>query len=176
MFTLGNASDAFLLLRAQDLGVPVTSIPLLWGVFHVSKMLANVVGGVLADRAPPPLLIGCGWTLYAAVYVGFAFAQEATQVWTLLIIYGGYYGLTEAPEKKVIADLVPAEKRGGAFGAYHCATGIAALPASVLFGLVWTAVSPRGAFLLGSGIAGVSAIGLGVWGLAIRRRRAGATL
>jgi MFS family permease len=158
LFTLGNATDAFLLLRAQSLGVPLAAIPLLWGVHHVSKVFWNVAGGALADRIGARRAIAAGWLCYALTYLGFALAGEAWQVWLLFLFYGLYYGLTEAPEKVLVARLAPANRRGGAFGAYHFAIGVAALPASVIFGAVWGAYGARAAFLLGGGLALAAAL------------------
>ncbi|CAA9329217.1 MAG: Uncharacterized MFS-type transporter, partial [uncultured Gemmatimonadetes bacterium] len=132
LFTLGNASDAFLLLRAAQAGVPVAAIPLLWGALHVSKAVFSAWGGRLSDRIGARRVIVAGWMVYAAVYAGFAVVGEAWQVWALFLVYGLYFGLTEAPEKALVAALAPEGRRGSAFGAYHAAIGIAALPASVL--------------------------------------------
>ena len=132
VFTLGNATDAFLLLRAQALGVPLALIPLLWGAHHVSKMGWNVPGGLLADRLGPRRAIAAGWLVYALTYGGFALASRAWHAWALFLLYGLFYGLTEAPEKALVARLAPSDRRGAAFGAYHFAIGIAALPASVI--------------------------------------------
>lgn len=162
IFTLGNASDAFLLLRAQDLGVAVALIPILWSVLHVSKMVWNLVGGSIADRTGPVPAIIAGWLVYAAVYAGFALAQRSWHAWTLFGLYGLFYGLTEPTEKALVASLAPAAARARAFGAYHFAIGIAALPASIVFGLVWQTVGVEAAFGLGAGLALVAAVALPV--------------
>jgi sugar phosphate permease len=153
LFTLGNATDAFLLLRAQQLGVAIAAIPLLWAALHISKMVWSIPGGMLADRAGPRLAIISGWLLYALVYCAFALADSAWHVWALFLVYGLFYGLTEAPEKALVAALAPARQRGAAFGAYHFAIGVAALPASVIFGLVWQRFGAAAALLSGSAIA-----------------------
>lgn len=160
IFTLGNASDAFLLLRAQQLGVSLALIPILWAVFHVSKMSWSVPGGMMADRAGPLRAIGAGWLVYAATYTGFAFASMEWQVWALFLVYGLFYGLTESPEKALVARLAPPDERGFAFGAYHSSIGIAALPASVLFGWLWQAYGPEAAFLTGGALALLAALAL----------------
>jgi MFS family permease len=160
VFTLGNATDAFLLLRAQDLGVPLAMIPLLWGLLHVSKMAFNVVGGRLADRIGPRPAIIAGWLVYAAAYTGFAFASTSAHVWALFIFYGLFFGLTEAPEKALVAAVAPPGQRGAAFGAYHFSIGLAALPASALFGLVWLKAGASAAFLMGGALALISAVAL----------------
>lgn len=153
LFTLGNATDAFLLLRAQQLGVDIALIPMLWAALHVSKMTWSVPGGALADRFGPRKAIVAGWLLYAAIYAGFAVANSEWQVWALFLGYGLFYGLTEAPEKALVAQLAPADRRGAAFGAYHFAIGVAALPASVIFGLLWQQAGAPVALFTGAGIA-----------------------
>ncbi len=160
IFSLGNATDAFLLVRAQELGVPLPLIPILWGVLHVSKMLWNIVGGRLADRLGPRPAIAAGWLVYAATYAGFALASTPAHAWTLFIVYGLFFGLTEAPEKALVAAVAPPHRRGAAFGAYHFSIGLAALPASVLFGVVWQQVSASAAFLMGATLSLVAALAL----------------
>lgn len=153
LFTLGNATDAFLLLRAQQLGVSLAMIPMLWAALHVSKMVWSVPGGRLADRFGPRMAIAAGWLLYAAVYAGFAFATAEWHVWALFVTYGLFYGLTESPEKALVAALAPPARRGAAFGAYHFAVGVAALPASVIFGLLWQQYGSALALLTGASVA-----------------------
>jgi MFS family permease len=158
LFTLGNASDAFLLLRAQDLGVPAAAIPLLWGGFHLSKMVWNVPGGMMADRYRPLPMIVAGWLLYAGVYAGFAAAGTPWQVWALFGIYGLFYGLTESPEKALVAELAPSHLRGRAFGVFHFSVGLGALPASLLFGALWQWRGASTAFAAGAGFALAAAL------------------
>lgn len=158
LFTLGNASDAFLLLRASQVGVPTPAIPLLWGVLHVSKSAWSVWGGRWSDRVGARIAIITGWMVYAAVYAGFAFVDAQWQVWALFVVYGLFFGLTEGPEKALVAGLAPPGLGGSAFGAYHAAIGLAALPASVVFGLVWQAFSSQAAFGMGAAIALAAAL------------------
>lgn len=157
LFTLGNASDTFLLLRVRELGVATAWIPLLWAGFHVSKMAWSVPGGMLSDRFDARRVIVAGWCVYAAVYAGFAGATAAWEAWALVAVYGLFFGLTEAPEKALVASLAPRTVRAGAFGAYHLAIGMTSLPASILFGVVWQAFGAASAFLLGAAIALVAA-------------------
>lgn len=160
VFTLGNSTDAFLLLRATDLGVPAALVPVLWAMLHVVKSTSSTPGGALSDRlGRRPLIIG-GWLLYALVYLGFAVASEAWHVWALFGVYGVYFGMTEGVEKAFVADLVGRAVRGAAFGWYNLAIGIGALPASLIFGAVWEAAGPGAAFMLGAGLAVVAAGGL----------------
>jgi MFS family permease len=153
LFSLGNASDAFLLLRLSDLGVATLWIPLLWSALHVVKVGSSLAGGALSDRFGRRALIGLGWLTYSAVYAGFGLFESTTAVISLFLAYGLYFGLTEGVEKAWIADLAPVDARGTAFGFYNAALGIGALAASLLFGLVWTRVSPEAAFLTGASIA-----------------------
>ncbi len=157
LFTLGNSSDAFLLLRAGNLGVTPAKIPLLWAFFHLSKMLSATPFGALSDRLGRRILIIAGWLVYALSYLGFALATAEWQIWALFAFYGLFYGLTEGVEKALLADLAPATERGSAFGWYNCAIGAGALPASLLFGFVWQLLSPQAAFGMGAGLALLSA-------------------
>ncbi len=158
LFTLGNASDAFLLLRAGELGVAPALIPLLWAALHVSKTLWSVPGGALSDRVRPQRVIVAGWLVYAATYAGFAFAHVAWHAWALVLLYGLFFGLSEAPEKALVAGLAPAALRARAFGSFHFAIGIAALPASLLFGVLWTAYGAPTAFLTGAALSLAAAL------------------
>ena len=154
LFTLGNSSDAFLLLRAKDLGVAVAMLPILWIVLHVVKSLSSVPGGMVSDRLGRRGVIVAGWGIYALAYLGFGLATRAWQAWALFAVYGLFFGLTEGVEKAFVADLVPERLRGTAFGLYNFAIGIAALPASLLLGLVWeTTGSALLAFGLGAALA-----------------------
>jgi MFS family permease len=163
LFSLGNSSDAFLLLRAKDLGVPIASLPLLWTVFHVTKLVSSYGGGSWSDRVARPKLIVFGWTIYAATYLAFGVASQPWHVWALFIVYGTYYGLTEPAEKALVKDLAPTDLRGRAYGFYNFIIGIAAVPAGLLTGWLWQAWSPRVAFGAGAAIAAVSSLGLVVW-------------
>jgi MFS family permease len=158
LFTLGNSTDAFLILRANHLGVSVALIPILWAALHVVKSAASVPGGALSDRFGRKPLILAGWAVYAAVYIGFGRATETWHAWALFLAYGTFFGLTEGTQAALIADLVGQARRGTAYGWYYLAVGIGALPASVLFGLIWDRVSPRAAFDVGAGLAFAAAL------------------
>jgi len=153
LFTLGNSTDAFLLLRAQQLGVPVAALPLIWAALHVVKSSSSVPGGALSDRIGRRAVLLLGWGWYALVYAGFSVATTAWQAWALFLAYGLYFGLVEGAEKALIADLAPVKRRGTAFGWYNAAMGVAALPASVLMGALWTWRGPSLAFAVGAGLA-----------------------
>lgn len=153
LFTLGNSTDAFLLLRASQLGIATPLIPLLWVALHVVKSASSTPGGALSDRLGRKPLIVSGWLLYAFVYAGFSFANTAMHAWLLFGVYGVVFGLTEGTEKAMIADVVSASHRGTAFGWYQGLIGAAALPASVIFGEVWDTWSAGTAFAMGGALA-----------------------
>ena len=158
LFTLSNSSDAFLLLRAQSVGVSIASIPLLWAMLHVIKVVSSLVGGDLSDRLGRRRLIVSGWILYAAVYAGFAFVSNNVSVWILFLIYGIYFGLAEGAEKALVADLVRPEQRGTAYGLYNLAFGITVLPASLLMGALWSWRGPAVAFLVSAALGASAAL------------------
>jgi MFS family permease len=160
LFSLGNSTDAFLLLRLSEVGVGAAWIPLAWAALHVVKAVVSPIGGHLSDRMSRRGVIAAGWLVYAGVYGGFALASSATSLVPLFLAYGVYYGLTEGVEKAVVADLAPAGRRGSAFGAYHAVIGIGALAASVIFASVWKAAGAPAAFALGAAIALVSSASL----------------
>jgi len=153
LFSLGNASDAFILLRLNDLGVAAVWIPLLWSALHVVKMISTGVGGALSDRVGRRAMIVLGYLWYAAMYAAFAWFSTLPAVIATFLAYGLYFGLTEGVEKAWVADMAPAGARGTAFGIYNAALGAGGLAASLLFGAIWTRVSPPAAFLTGAGVA-----------------------
>lgn len=160
LFTLSNSSDAFLLLRATQLGVPVALIPVLWACLSVVKSASSIPGGTLSDRVGrKPLIVG-GWIVYSIVYILLAKANAAWQLWALFAVYGVYFGLTEGVEKAMVADLVPAERRGAAYGWYNFTVGLGALPASALFGVVWERWGAAAAFQMGAVIAALAAVAM----------------
>ena len=168
LFALGNSSDMFLLLYGwTSFGLTLAQVIALWIVLHVSKVAFSVPGGMLSDKVGRRPVIVSGWVVYALVYLGMAVVGggHAGWFWTLFIIYGIYHGMTEGVEKALVADFVSSEHRGTAFGIYHGAVGIAALPASMLFGVVWYALNrvqpglgPRVAFGVGAGLAGLATV------------------
>jgi MFS family permease len=158
LFTLGNSSDAFLLLRAQDAGVPLAAVPALWAFHHVIKAAAGTHGGMLADRIGARPTIVAGWAVYAAAYAGFAVAHAAWHVWALFGVYGLFHALTEGAERALVADLALPQARGRAYGYFHAVTGAMLLPASLLTGAVWQWKGPAAAFGLGAALAGTAAV------------------
>ncbi len=158
VFTLGNSSDVFLLLRAGQLGVAPHLIPLLWAFFHVVKMLSTMPFGALSDRIGRRSVIVAGWAVYALAYAGFAVAASELHIWLLFAVYGLFYGLTEGVEKALLTDIAPPSERGGAFGWYNFAIGVGALPASIIFGIIWQKAGAKSAFGFGALLACLAAI------------------
>lgn len=150
LFTLGNSSDAFLLLRAKDLGIDIASIPILWFLFHLSKTIFSIPGGILSDRIGRRKVVVLGWAVYGLVYLGFAFATKAYHIWLLFFSYGLFFGLSEGTERAWVADLVEESKRGTAYGIYNFFIGIATFPASLLMGLLWETMGVQWAFSFGA--------------------------
>ena len=157
LFTLGNASDAFLILRAVDEGVPERYVPLLWGAFHLVKSSLSTPAGALSDRIPRKWVVAGGWGVYAACYAAFAVAKGPVATVGVFLLYGLYSAACEGAERAIVADLVPASHRGTAFGWFHLVVGICVFPASVLFGLLWKAYGAAVAFAASAGLALLSA-------------------
>jgi MFS family permease len=153
IFTLGNSSDAFLFLRAKGLNIDVVYIPVLWLVLNAVYTLVSLPAGWLSDRIGRKNLILSGVFVYAIVYLGFAFATRSYHAWLLFAVYGVYYGLTNGTMRAHIADLVAEDKRATAYGIYHGAVGMTALPASLIFGWLWQSVGVSFAFCFGAGLA-----------------------
>ena len=162
VFTLGNSSDAFLVLRAQNLGLSVFHILILFIFFNLVYASFSLPAGMLSDRLGRRRLIILGWLIYAASYLGFAFATDFWHVWLLFGLYGLFRGATEGVERAFVADLVGAEKRGTAYGLFHTAVGITILPASLIAGWLWQLISPSAPFLFGGILAGLAALLLAV--------------
>lgn len=160
VFTLGNSTDAFILLLLSTKGVAAGDLALLWAGFHVVKMISTYWGGTWSDRIGRRRMILAGWAVYALVYFGFARAGTPSGLIALFMAYGIFFGFTEPSEKAWVADLVGASSRGTAFGYYHMVIGLGALPASVLFGWIWKGWGSPAAFGTGAALAALAAIGL----------------
>lgn len=161
LFTLGNSTDAFLLLRAQELGVTLPLIPILWTAHHVVKSILGTAGGALSDRWGRRRTILAGWAVYALCYAGFAAAGAAWHAWALFALYGVFHALTEGPEKALVAELAGPAARGRAFGLFHAVTGGMLLPASLLTGLLWQGFGAATALFTGAALAALA--GMGLW-------------
>lgn len=164
VFTLGNSSDAFLILRAQTVGLSVSGVLGMMLIFNLTYALISTPAGALSDRVGRRRLLILGWGLYALVYLGFARASAGWHAWSLMAVYGVYYGLTEGVAKAFVADLVPSERRGTAYGVYNAAVGITAFPASLIAGVLWQGVGswagfgPSAPFLFGAGLAALAVV------------------
>jgi MFS family permease len=165
LFALGNSSDLFLVFYGKTrFGLGLAQVIGLWVALHIAKIVFSLPGGALADRIGRRAAILGGWTIYALVYLGLALEPSAPLFWTLIAIYGAYYGLSEGAEKALVADCVPSAARGRAFGLYHGAIGLATLPASLLFGVFWAALGPARAFGIGAALAALAAAVLTISG------------
>lgn len=159
LFTLGNSSDAFLILRAEDVGIPSATIPLVIALFNLVSALAAVPVGKLSDQIGRRKTITIGWGIYALVYLGFALVNRAWVVWFLYSFYGLYYSFTEGSAKAMVAELVPEENRGAAYGLFNAAIGVMALPASLLAGYLWN-ISAAAPFAFGAVMAFLAFVAL----------------
>jgi MFS family permease len=153
LFNLGNSSDAFILLKAQAIGISMAYIPIVVAVMNVTYALSSYPSGLLSDNIGRFGLLVCGFALYALVYAGFALANQPWQIWSLLVVYGIYLGLSQGNLLAFVSDSVPAELRGTAFGAINLVVGAALLPASMLAGFLWQYISPAATFFAGSAFA-----------------------
>jgi len=153
LFTLGNSSDAFLLLRLTDAAGTARYVPLMWSALHVVKATVSIATGGWSDRIGRRAVIATGWLVYAVVYAGFALSSTLPALFGWFLVYGFYFGFAEGAEKALVADLAPASRRGTAFGIYNAVLGFGALAASVMFGLIWNAWGAAAAFGLGASLA-----------------------
>ena len=160
LFTLGNSSDAFLMLRAQTVGFSTVEIFLVVAAFSLVVALTSTKGGTLSDTFGRRGLIIAGWLIYAVIYLGFAFASARWHIWILYAGYGLYYGAFLGASSALVADLVSEQLRGTAYGIFNAALGVAAFPASLLAGLLWDWYGPSAPFLFGAALAVLATIGL----------------
>lgn len=169
IFTLGNSSDGFLVLRAQNLGISVTGILVMLAVYNLVVTLVATPAGSLSDRVGRRRLIIGGWLVYAVIYLGFALAQSAWQVWLLYVAYGLYFGMAFGTANALVADLVPENLRGTAYGTYNAVIGLLAFPSSLIAGLLWQGVGgwhgfgPSAPFLFGGTLALIAALLMAFW-------------
>ena len=159
IFSLGNSSDAFLVLRSQNLEFSVPQILLLLVVFNLVYALISTPAGIISDRLGRKTVIVLGWSIYAITYFGFGLASAAWHVWLLFSLYGLYYGVAEGVSRAFVADLVPVERRGTAYGLYHTAVGLSLLPASLIAGWLWHLSGPEVPFFFGAAMAGAAILG-----------------
>ena len=158
VFALGNSSDVFLILRAQQVGVPAVVIPVVYLLFNLVYSLSSIPAGIAADRFGRKRVILLGFILFAVLYYGFAIAKDVTAIWVLFGLYGLFMGLTEGIQKAFLATIIPPDFKATAFGVYNTAVGIAMFPASLVGGWLWDHVSPAATFYYGAITASFSAV------------------
>jgi len=169
VFTLGNSSNAFLILKAREVGLPAAGIPLIWLTYNVVGSVSSPVCGHLSDRIGRRPIILASFLVYALIYAGFGLSSGLTAVWVLFCCYGLYHGLSEGIYRAYVADLVESDRRATAYGLFNTAIGIALIPASVVFGLLWDKVSSSAAFLVSAALS----LAAGGLFLATQRRLSG---
>jgi MFS family permease len=162
LFTLGNSTDAFLIVRLSQLGVSASWIFFLWGLQGGVRMLSSYYGGAFSDRWGRKPIIVSGWLYYALIYLAFALVTQKEWAVAAFLAYGLFYGLCEPSEKAYVGDLAPAKLRGTAFGYYYLVTGLGALPASLLFGFLGSHWGYPTAFMAGAVLAGLASLLLAV--------------
>jgi len=160
VFTLGNSSDFFVILRAQNLEAPLIQVVLMLVLLNVTYAAVSLPAGILSDRFGRRRVIILGCFIYALVYLGFALATNIWQIWLLFACYGVYYGMVEGVARAFIADLVTEAKRGTAYGLYHGVVGLSLLPTSLLAGWLWDVISPAAPFFFGAGLAFLAMVGM----------------
>ena len=166
LFTLGNSSDAFIILRAQQLGLNVLQVMGMLLTFNAVYALLSGPAGSLSDRIGRRKMLLSGWLAYCAIYLGFAAANRGAQIWLLFSAYGIYYALTEGTARAYVADLMPQVQHGTAYGMFHATVGLAALPASLIAGVLWQGLGgwagfgPAAPFLFGASLALIAVIWL----------------
>ena len=171
LFDLGNSSDAFLVLRAQERGLSVLGVLAMLATFNLVYTLISAPAGSLSDRIGRRTLVIGGWLVYALIYLGFALARHGWQVWVLYALYGVYYGLSYGTAKAMIADIVPEAVRGTAYGTYNAVLGILDFPASLIAGLLWDGLPALGfrgfgapaPFYFGGTLALLAAVAMWRW-------------
>ena len=169
IFDLGNSSDAFLVLLAQERGLSVMGILGMLMTFNFVYMIVSTPAGSLSDRIERRKVIIGGWFVYALIYLGFALSGAGWHVWALYAVYGVYYGLAYGTAKAIVADIVPAASRGTAYGTYNAVLGILDFPASLIAGILWQGVGgwqgfgPSAPFFFGAGMAFLAVLLMCFW-------------
>ena len=158
LFSIGNSSDAFLILRSRDLGLSAVAVVFAYVLYNVSYAALSLPAGAYSDRiGRRPLLIS-GLVIFALVYLGFALATSSWMVWPLFLVYGGYIAFTEGVGRAYVADLVPDDRRGSAMGLYNASTGVMLLLSSIIGGALWDVFGPAATFLVGAASSSAAAL------------------
>jgi MFS family permease len=160
IFTLGRSSDFFIILRAQNLEVPLIQVTLMLVLMNAAYAVTSLPMGMLSDKLGRRRVIALGWFIYALVYLGFALASSLWQAWVLFALYGIYQGMVEGVGRAFVADLVPEGRRGTAYGLYQGVTGLMLLPASLIAGWFWDVFNPSAPFYFGAGLAFLAMVGI----------------
>ena len=169
IFTLGNSADAFIILRSQERGLNVLQVLGMLLTFNAVYTIIAGPAGALSDRIGRRTILIAGWVVYGLIYLGFAAANTGIQIWIFYGVYGLYYALTEGASRAFVADLVPQEQRGTAYGLFHAGIGLAALPASLIAGILWQGLGswmglgPAAPFYFGAIMALVAVVLFVVW-------------
>lgn len=163
LFALANSSEAFLLLRAGEIGVPTTALPLLWTVLNLSRAASTYLGGHLADRLPRAPLIAAGFVLFALCYLALGFADSPWQAWAVFVVFGLHTGIVEPAERSLIREMAPEAVRGRAFGLFHGVVGLCAIPAGLGMGWMWQRFDGTMALGCAAVLAGGAALALLCW-------------
>lgn len=170
LFAIGNSSDVFLILRAQQIGIPALMIPVVYLLFNLIYSISSIPAGIAADRFGRKRVILLGFMLFAILYYGFAIARDTTAIWVLFGFYGLFMGLTEGIQKAFLATIIPQDFKATAFGVYNTAVGLAMFPASLIGGWLWDHVSPSATFYFGAITASLSSASFIIFILSIRKR------
>ncbi len=158
LFTLANSADAFLILRLKEAGWATALIPLTWAALHVVKVAGNLISHRLVEKWNPKQLLAAGWIYYAGIYLAVGWLQHPLALALAVVGYGIFFGMTEGPERTLVARLSPSRSRGKGFGVYALSTALPALPASVLFGLLWQRYGSAYAFTIEAALAATAGL------------------
>ncbi len=173
LFAIGNSSDVFLILRAQQIGIPTVMIPVVYLLFNLIYSLSSIPAGIAADRFGRKRVILLGFVLFAVLYYGFAIARETIAIWVLFAFYGLFMGLTEGIQKAFLATIIPPDFKATAFGVFNTAVGLAMFPASLIGGWLWDHVSPAATFYFGSITASLSSVLFVVFIAVVKKSKTG---
>lgn len=171
LFSLGNSSDFFLILRAEQAGVHTVMVPVIYLMFNLVYSLSAIPAGIAADKFGKRRVILIGFILFAVVYYGFGAAANSSTIWGLFALYGVFMGMTEGVQKAYLADIIPPDLKATAYGIYHTAVGIALFPASLVGGWLWDHVGPSATFYFGTATAVASAVLFAIFIVVVPRKK-----